>query len=38
MNEYQKLLLQNKAWVTEKLELDKDYFENLAHIQTPEFL
>lgn len=38
MNEYQKLLLQNKSWVSEKLDLDKDYFNNLADIQKPEFL
>ncbi len=38
MNEYEKLLLQNKSWVSEKLDLDKDYFNNLAYIQKPEFL
>ncbi len=38
MNEYEKLLLQNKSWVSDKLDLDKDYFNNLADIQKPEFL
>jgi carbonic anhydrase len=38
MNEYEKLLLQNKSWVSDKLDLDKDYFKNLADIQKPEFL
>ncbi len=28
----------NKKWVTGKLELDNDYFNNLAKTQTPEFL
>ncbi len=38
MNEYEKLILQNKSWVSDKLDLDKDYFNNLAGIQKPEFL
>lgn len=38
MNEYEKLLLQNKSWVSDKIELDKDYFKNLADIQKPAFL
>ena len=38
MNEYEKLLLQNKSWVNDKIDLDKDYFKNLADIQKPEFL
>ena len=38
MNEYEKLLLQNKSWVSDKIDLDKDYFKNLADIQKPEFL
>ncbi|MCF8429892.1 MAG: carbonic anhydrase [Bacteroidia bacterium] len=38
MNEYEKLLLQNKSWVSEKTDSDKDYFKNLADIQKPEFL
>src|SRR5882762_9127484 len=38
MLSYEKLLLENKAWAAEKLEVDPHYFENLAHVQTPEFL
>lgn len=38
MNPYEKLLLQNKAWSEEKIELDKDYFNRLAHQQKPKFL
>lgn len=38
MNPYEKLLLQNKAWSEEKLELDKDFFSRLAHQQKPKFL
>ncbi len=38
MNPYEKLLLQNKAWSKEKLELDNDYFNRLAHQQRPKFL
>ncbi|MBD0351970.1 MAG: carbonic anhydrase, partial [Flavisolibacter sp.] len=38
MHSYEKLLLENKAWAAEKLHEDPEYFERLAHIQTPEFL
>lgn len=38
MKKYEKLLLQNKAWVEQKLSEDKDFFNRLANIQTPEFL
>jgi len=38
MNPYEKLLLQNKAWSAEKLEVDKDFFNRLAHKQKPKFL
>jgi len=38
MHSYQKLLLQNKAWATEQLQEDPDYFNRLVDIQTPEFL
>ncbi|MEO5682883.1 MAG: carbonic anhydrase [Chitinophagaceae bacterium] len=38
MKAFEKLLLENKAWATEKLEDDPDYFIRLAHLQTPEFL
>lgn len=38
MNPYEKLLLQNKAWSEEKLQLDKDFFNRLSHQQKPKFL
>lgn len=38
MHSYQKLLLENKAWAKEMLEDDPEYFNRLAHVQTPEFL
>src|SRR5687767_2800077 len=38
MESYEKLLLENKAWASEKVNEDPEYFNRLAHIQTPEFL
>jgi carbonic anhydrase len=38
MKSYEKLLLANKLWAAEKLDLDPKYFENLAASQTPQFL
>jgi carbonic anhydrase len=38
MTVYEKLLLENKAWAREMVERDPEYFNRLAHIQTPEFL
>ncbi|HRH49065.1 MAG TPA: carbonic anhydrase [Panacibacter sp.] len=38
MTPYEKLLLENKAWASEMIEEDPDYFNRLAHLQTPEFL
>jgi carbonic anhydrase len=38
MTPYEKLLLENKAWAQEKKEHDPQYFERLAHLQTPQFL
>ncbi len=38
MTAYEKLLLENKAWASEMIEEDPDYFNRLAHLQTPEFL
>ena len=38
MKAYEKLLLENKAWASEKVIDDPDYFGRLAHIQSPEFL
>ncbi len=38
MKPYEKLLLENKAWAQQMVEKDPDYFNRLAHLQTPEFL
>jgi carbonic anhydrase len=38
MKTYQKLLEENKTWAAEKLKNKPDFFENLLHVQTPEFL
>lgn len=38
MHPSEKLLLYNKAWVQDKLELNDAYFESLSANQTPDFL
>jgi carbonic anhydrase len=38
MQSYEKLLLENKAWASEKVEQDPDFFNRLAHLQQPEYL
>jgi len=38
MHSYEKLLLENKAWAAEKIQDDPQFFDRLAHLQTPEFL
>ena len=38
MESYDKLLLENKAWAQERIEVDPDYFKRLSALQTPEFL
>jgi len=38
MDTYKSLLLANKAWVQEKLKLDRDFFTELSKDQRPEFL
>jgi len=38
MELYKRLLLANKAWAAERLELDEDYFNRLAASQKPDFL
>jgi carbonic anhydrase len=38
MKSYEKLLLENKAWVNEKLSADPDYFAEMAKEQHPKFL
>ncbi|MES2516733.1 MAG: carbonic anhydrase [Bacteroidota bacterium] len=38
MKDYKKLLMANKAWAKERLEVDEEYFTNLAKDQKPQFL
>jgi carbonic anhydrase len=38
MESYKKLLLANKAWVEDKLNVSEEYFTKMAYDQTPEFL
>lgn len=38
MKEYKRLLLNNKAWASEKLEIDQSYFNDLSKDQKPLFL
>lgn len=38
MKSYRRLLLANRAWAQERLDLRPDYFEHLAAGQAPEFL
>jgi len=38
MKAYEKLLQENKKWAQEKLAEDPEYFDRLAHLQTPDFL
>lgn len=38
MKSYEKLLLENKAWATEMVSEDPDFFKRLGSIQRPEFL
>jgi carbonic anhydrase len=38
MESYKRLLLNNKAWVQDKMNLRPDYFERTSEIQKPEFL
>ena len=38
MKSFEKLLSENKLWAKERVEKDPKFFENLQHIQTPEFL
>ena len=36
--DYYRLLLQNKAWVEQKNNEDKEFFSRLSNLQTPKFL
>lgn len=38
MKTYERLLIENKVWAREKIQADPEYFNRLAHLQTPEFL
>jgi carbonic anhydrase len=38
MESYQKLLLANKNWAAQKLQVNPEYFDRLSETQTPEFL
>lgn len=38
MESYKKLLLANKAWVKDKMDVREDFFLRMAEEQTPEFL
>jgi len=38
MKSYEKLLKENREWATGKVAVDPEYFDRLAHLQTPEFL
>jgi len=38
IEEYKQLLLQNKAWIAQKLLEDPDFFNNLSKTQSPKFL
>ena len=38
MKSYEKLLTENKSWAEGKVKQDPEYFDRLAHLQTPEFL
>lgn len=38
MESYKRLLLSNKAWVKEKIEIKPDYFRAMAREQRPEYL
>jgi carbonic anhydrase len=38
MKSYEVLLKENKLWAKQKIEANPDFFENLVHVQTPEFL
>ncbi|MES2765018.1 MAG: carbonate dehydratase [Bacteroidota bacterium] len=37
-HDYNELLENNKKWVAERLGEDPEYFEKLAHVQTPKYL
>lgn len=38
INPYEKLLFENKAWASEQVQNDPEFFKRLSHVQTPQFL
>jgi carbonic anhydrase len=38
MKDYEKLLLENKAWATQRVKEDPDYFNRLVNVQHPKYL
>jgi carbonic anhydrase len=38
MKDYQRLLLNNKSWASNKIAKDPDFFERLVNVQSPEYL
>jgi len=38
MEDYKRLLLNNKAWVKDRLSLREDYFQRMTEAQTPKYL
>jgi len=38
MHSYEKLLSLNKIWANEKIIVEPEFFKDLQHVQTPEFL
>jgi carbonic anhydrase len=38
MRSYERLLLENKAWASEKVGMDPNFFNRLEKVQTPEYL
>jgi len=38
MKSYERLLLENKAWASERVHDDPGYFKRLSEVQTPQFL
>jgi carbonic anhydrase len=38
MRSYERLLLENKAWATEKVGMDPNFFNRLEKVQSPEYL
>src|SRR3990170_4914995 len=38
LKSHERLLLENKAWASEMINIDPEYFNRLAHVQSPEFL